>query len=107
MTYREGSGPRRWHCTLRCEISVLIGACSRTGSLTDGGEAKLGDEFTAQVLDDHLLRTDLESLGLDSGPVLLLADIAEEADDIVTLLCEQLLVEPIGIRPEMGRKMYR
>ena len=54
--------------------------------LTDGREAELGDKFTAQVLNDHLLRTDLEGLGLDSGPVLLLADIGEEADDIVALL---------------------
>lgn len=55
-------------------------------SLTDRRETQLGDEFPAQVLDYHLLRANLEGLLLDGGPVLLLADVRKETDDIVALV---------------------
>lgn len=76
---------------------MLFHILPRSGnrSLTDGGEAELGDEFPTEVLNDHLLRANLQGLLLDGGPVLLLADVAEEADDIVALLC-QLLGERIS-----------
>lgn len=61
------------------------------GQLTDGREAELLDELPAQILNHHLLGTDLEGLLLNSGPVFLLADIAEEADNLVALLCCSLL----------------
>lgn len=35
----------------------------------------------------HLLRTNLNSLGLDSIPILLLTNVSEEADNLIALLC--------------------
>ena len=62
------------------------------GRLTDGRETELFDKLPAQILNHHLLGTDLEGLRLNSGPVFLLTDIAEEADNLVALLCCSLLV---------------
>ena len=69
------------------QVAALVG-----GVALDGAEAELLDELLLQVLDDHLLRADLERLLLDLIPGLLLADVGEEADDLVTLLCIQLSV---------------
>jgi hypothetical protein len=67
----------------RCaeEVATLVGSVA-----LDSAEAELLDELLLEVLDDHLLGTDLERLLLDLIPGLLLADVGEEADDLVTLL---------------------
>jgi hypothetical protein len=63
------------------EIPALV-----TGVALNSTEAELLDELLLQVQDDHLLRTDLESLLLDLIPGLVLADVGEEAHDFITLL---------------------
>ena len=56
------------------EVAVLV-----DGVALDGTEDNLIDELALEILDDHALGTEGESLLLDSGEVLLLADIGEEA----------------------------
>lgn len=63
------------------EVAALVG-----GVALDGAEAELLDELLLEVLDDHLLGSDLERLLLHLIPGLLLADVGEEADHLVTLL---------------------
>jgi hypothetical protein len=53
-------------------------------------EAELLDEFLLQVEDDHLQRADLERLLLDLVPGLFLANIGEEAHDLISFLCTSI-----------------
>lgn len=62
------------------EVAVLI-----DGIALDGTEDDLVNELLLEVEDHHLLSTELLGLGADLIPVLLLADIGEEADDGVAL----------------------
>lgn len=62
------------------QVPVLV-----YGVALDGAEDDLLDKLLLQVEDHHLLSTKLLGLGLDLIPVLLLADIGEEADDGVAL----------------------
>lgn len=73
----------------RCaeKVATLVGSVA-----LDGAEAELLDEFLLQVGDDHLLRADLERLLLDLIPGLFLADIGEEAHDLIALLCDSVSV---------------
>lgn len=54
--------------------------------LTNGSEAQLLDEFPPQILNDHFLSANCQGLLLYSSPIFLLADIGEEADDLIALL---------------------
>lgn len=74
-TSNDGAGQRGTE-----QVSVLV-----DGVALDGGEGQLLDQFPLQVEDDHLLGTKSHSLLLDGRPVLILADVGQEADDSVTL----------------------
>ena len=68
------------------EVAVLV-----DGIALDGAEDNLVDELALQVLNDHALGTEGQSLLLNLGPVLLLADVGEEAHDGVALYgCQYL-----------------
>jgi hypothetical protein len=60
------------------------------GIALDSAEAELLDKLLLEVEDDHLQRTNLEGLLLDLVPRLLLADVGEEAHDLVALLCTHM-----------------
>jgi len=62
------------------EVTVLI-----NGVALDSAEDDLLDEFLLKILDNHLLGTKCKGLLLNSGKILLLADICEEANDGVAL----------------------
>lgn len=64
------------------EVAVLI-----DGVALDGAEDNLLDKLALEVLNHHALGTESEGLLLDLSPVLLLANIGEEAYDSVTLYC--------------------
>ena len=62
------------------KISVLI-----NGIALDGTEHKVLKELLLKVIDHHALGTESQSLLLDGGPVLVLADIAEISNHGVAL----------------------
>ena len=64
------------------QIAALV-----DGVALDGAEAELLDELALQVLNDHVGGANGLGLGPDRVPVLLLADVGKEADDLVALLC--------------------
>ena len=51
----------------------------------NGREDELINELLLKVLDDHALSTESESLLLDLGEVLLLADIGKEGNHLISL----------------------
>jgi hypothetical protein len=63
------------------EVSAFV-----RGIALDSAEAELLNELLLEVEDDHLQRTDLERLLLDLIPWLLLANVGEEAHDLISLL---------------------
>jgi len=63
------------------QVAVLI-----DGIALDGTEDDLLDELALEVLNDHALSAKGESLLLNLSPVLLLADVGEEAHDGVALV---------------------
>lgn len=67
----------------RCaeEVAALVGSVA-----LNSAEAELLDELLLEVEDDHLLRANLQRLLLDLIPGLLLANVGEEAHDLVALL---------------------
>jgi hypothetical protein len=56
------------------------------GVALNSAEAELLDEFLLEVKNDHFQRTKLERLLLDLVPWLFLANVGEEADNLVALL---------------------
>jgi hypothetical protein len=62
------------------QVAVLV-----DGIALNGAEHDLLDELALQVLNDHALSTEGKGLLLNLGPVLLLADVGEEAHDCVAL----------------------
>lgn len=56
------------------------------GVALHSAEAELFDKLLLEIENDHLQRTNLERLLLDLIPRLLLANVGEEADDLVALL---------------------
>ena len=78
------------------KVSQLVPA-GATRRLTNGSEAQLLNEFPPQVLNDHLLSANCQGLLLHSSPIFLLADIGEEANDLIALLFV-LLVRTSGGR---------
>jgi hypothetical protein len=62
------------------KISVLV-----NGIALDATENKFLEELLLKVLDHHALGTESQSLLLDGGPVLVLADVAEESNYGVAL----------------------
>jgi hypothetical protein len=63
------------------QVAVLI-----DGIALDGTEDNLLDELSLEVLNDHTLSAEGESLLLNLSPVLLLADVGEEAHNSVALV---------------------
>jgi hypothetical protein len=63
------------------EVAVL-----EDGIALNGAEYNLLDELLLEVLDDHALGTEGKSLLLDRLPVLLLAYIGTESNDLITLV---------------------
>lgn len=66
----------------------IAGNEGQTNIALDGLEAEILDELLLEVLDDQLLCTDGEGLALCLFEILSLADIGEEADDLMALLEE-------------------
>lgn len=60
----------------------------------DSREDELVDELLLEVLDDHALSTEGESLLLDLSEVLLLADIGKEGNDLVSLEVDVISLSP-------------
>lgn len=65
------------------EVAVLV-----DGVALDGSVDKLLNQFALEVHDNHLLGAEGNGLLLNGGPVLLLTDIGQEADDGITLVGE-------------------
>lgn len=63
------------------EVAVL-----EDGIALDGAEDNLIDELLLKILDDHTLGTEGESLLLDGLPVLLLAYIGTESNNLIALV---------------------
>ena len=67
------------------EVATLV-----RGVALNSAEAELLNELFLEIEDDHLQRTDLEGLLLDLLPRLLLADVGEEAHNLIALLYTQM-----------------
>lgn len=62
------------------QVAVLV-----DGVTLDSTVDNVLDKLLLEVEDHHLLCTERERLLLDLGPALLLADVSQEADDLVAL----------------------
>jgi hypothetical protein len=65
------------------EVTVLVDSVAADGAVND-----LLDELLLEVLDDHLLGTKSQSLLLDLSEVLLLANVSQEGDNLISLVDE-------------------
>ena len=63
-------------------------AVAQTHIALDSTVADVVDEFALEILNNHLLGSNMESLALSFLEVLILADVCEETHDVMALLDE-------------------
>ena len=70
------------------KVAALVGSIA-----LDSAEAELLDKLLLQVENDHLERTNLKRLLLHLIPRLILANVGEEANDLVSFLFTDVLAQ--------------